>query len=136
MQISQEIDALRVIAINPVRYLVAPLLAAMLLTLPALTILSDLVALFGGALYCAGELSLPIDIFFERTFEVLVAEDVIHGVLKSFIFAVIVTLIGAGNGFNVSAVAEGVGQATTRAVVLGCIGIILADMVFTFLPSR
>ena len=53
MQISQEIDALRVIGINPVRYLVAPLLAAMLLTLPALTIMSDLLALAGGALYCA-----------------------------------------------------------------------------------
>jgi len=136
MQISQEIDALRVIGINPVRYLVAPLLAAMLLTMPALTILSDLVALFGGALYCAGELSLPIGIFFQRTFEILVAQDVLHGVLKSLIFAVIVTLIGAANGFNVSAGAEGVGRATTRSVVLGCIGIILADMVFTFLTSR
>ena len=136
MQISQEIDALRVIGINPVRYLVAPLLAAMLLTMPALTVLSDLVALFGGALYCAGELSLPIDIFFQRTFEILVVQDVLHGVLKSLIFAVIVTLIGAANGFNVSAGAEGVGRATTRSVVLGCIGIILADMVFTFLTSR
>ena len=107
-----------------------------LLTLPALTILSDLVALFGGALYCAGELSLPIGIFFDRVFEVLVVDDVIHGVLKSFIFAVIIVLIGAANGFNVNAGAEGVGRATTRAVVLGCIGIILADMVFTFLTSR
>jgi phospholipid/cholesterol/gamma-HCH transport system permease protein len=136
MQISQEIDALRVIGINPVRYLVAPLLAAMLLTLPALTIMSDLLALVGGALYCAGELSLPSDVFFNRTFEVLEVSDVVHGVAKSFVFAVIVTLIGAVNGFNVSAGAEGVGRATTRAVVLGCIGIILADMVFTFLLSR
>ncbi|HSQ04175.1 MAG TPA: ABC transporter permease [Burkholderiales bacterium] len=136
MQISQEIDALRVIGINPVRYLVAPLLAAMLLTLPALTIMSDLLALAGGALYCAGELSLPPGIFFNRTFEVLEVSDVVHGVAKSFVFAVIVTLIGAVNGFNVSAGAEGVGRATTRAVVLGCIGIILADMVFTFLLSR
>jgi len=136
MQISQEIDALRVIGINPVRYLVAPLLAAMLLTLPALTVLADLVALFGGALYCAGELSLPIGVFFDRTFEVLIVQDVLHGVLKSLIFAVIVTLIGAANGFSVTAGAEGVGRATTRAVVLGCIGIILADMVFTFLTSR
>ena len=136
MQISQEIDALRVIGINPVRYLVAPLLAAMLLTMPALTVLSDLVALFGGALYCAGELSLPIGIFFQRTFEILVVQDVLHGVLKSLIFAVIITLIGSANGFNVSAGAEGVGRATTRSVVLGCIGIILADMVFTFLTSR
>ena len=136
MQISQEIDALRVIGINPVRYLVAPLLAAMLLTLPALTVMSDLIALFGGALYCAGELSLPMGIFFERTFDVLVVQDVIHGVIKSLFFAVIITMIGAVNGFNVSAGAEGVGQATTRSVVLGCIGIILADMVFTFLTSR
>jgi phospholipid/cholesterol/gamma-HCH transport system permease protein len=136
MQISQEIDALRVIGINPVRYLVAPLLAAMLLTLPALTVMSDLVALFGGALYCAGELSLPMDVFFQRTFEALVVGDVIHGVVKSLFFAVIITLIGAANGFNVSAGAEGVGMATTRSVVLGCIGIILADMVFTFLTSR
>ena len=68
--------------------------------------------------------------------EVLVAQDVIHGVLKSFVFAVIITLIGAVNGFSVSAGAEGVGRATTRSVVLGCIGIILADMVFTFLTSR
>lgn len=136
MQISQEVDALRVIGINPVRYLVAPLLAAMLLTMPALTVMSDLVALFGGALYCAGELSLPMGIFFDRTFEVLVAGDVIHGVLKSFIFAVIITLIGVANGFSVTAGAEGVGRATTRSVVLGCIGIILADMVFTFLTSR
>ena len=118
----------------PTAYLLT--LAAMLLTLPALTVMSGLVALFGGALYCAGELSLPMGIFFERTFEVLVAQDVIHGVLKSFVFAVIITLIGAANGFSVSAGAEGVGRATTRSVVLGCIGIILADMVFTFLTSR
>lgn len=136
MQISQEIDALRVIGINPVRYLVAPLLAAMLLTLPALTIMSDLLALLGGALYCAGELSLPPAIFFARTFESLVAADVLQGVYKSLLFAVVITLIGAGNGFGVSAGAEGVGRATTRAVVLGSIGIILADMVFTFLTSR
>lgn len=136
MQISQEIDALRVIGINPVRYLVAPLLAAMLLTLPALTVMADLVALFGGALYCAGELSLPVDVFFSRVFAALEIGDVLQGVAKSLVFAVVITLIGAGNGFNVSAGAEGVGRATTRSVVLGCIGIILADMVFTFLASR
>ena len=136
MTISQEIDALRVIGINPVRYLVSPILAAMLLTLPALTIMSDLLALLGGALYCAGELSLPLPIFFARTFESLVAADALQGVYKSLIFAVVITMIGAVNGFGVTAGAEGVGRATTRAVVLGSIGIILADMVFTFLTSR
>ncbi|MBW7859734.1 MAG: ABC transporter permease [Rhodocyclaceae bacterium] len=136
MQISQEIDALRVIGINPVRYLVSPLLAAMLLTLPALTVLATVLGLGGGALYCAWGLSLPPEVFFDRSFDVLTTTDLTHGLLKSTVFAVIVTLIGAGNGFNVKAGAEGVGRATTRAVVLGCIGIILADMVFTFLTSR
>lgn len=136
MQISQEIDALRVIGINPVRYLVSPLLAAMLLMLPALTIMSDLLALTGGALYCAGELSLPVDVFFSRTFAALEIGDFLQGVAKSVVFSIVITLIGASNGFNVSAGAEGVGKATTRAVVLGSIGIILADMIFTFLTSR
>jgi len=95
-----------------------------------------LIALLGGALYCAGELSLPMGVFFDRTFAVLVEQDVLHGVFKSMVFAVIITLIGAANGFNVIAGAEGVGRATTRSVVLGCIGIILADMIFTYLTSR
>ncbi len=136
MQIAQEIDALRVIGINPVRYLVAPLLAALLLTLPALTVFADLAALTGGALYCAGELGLPLDVFFSRTFAALTVDDVLHGVGKSLIFAILIALIGAANGFGVSAGAEGVGRATTRSVVMGSVAIILADMVFTFLTSR
>ncbi|MBK9444689.1 MAG: ABC transporter permease [Betaproteobacteria bacterium] len=136
MQISQEIDALRVIGINPVRYLVAPLLAAMLLTLPALTIMSDLLALLGGALYCAGELSLPPAIFFSRVFEALVIDDVLQGVAKSLVFAVVITLIGCAT-VSASPLAPRASAAPRRlAVVLGSIGIILADMVFTFLTSR
>lgn len=136
MQISQEIDALRVIGINPVRYLVAPILAAMLLTLPALTVMADLLALLGAALYCAGDMGLPVNIFFDRTFAVLSAGDVLEGLAKSLLFAIVITLIGASNGFNVAAGAEGVGRATTRSVVLCCIAIILVDMVFSFFSSR
>lgn len=136
MQISQEIDALRVIGINPVRYLVSPLLAAMLLTVPALTVLANLSALAGGALYCAGALNLPPNIYLDRTFEVLQAQDVLQGIWKSLVFATVVTLIGAANGFQVKAGAEGVGRATTRAVVMGAITVILADSVFTWFLSR
>jgi phospholipid/cholesterol/gamma-HCH transport system permease protein len=136
MQISQEIDALCVIGINPVRFLVSPLLAAMLLTVPALTVLANLLALFGGALYCAAGLNLPLNVFFERAYEILKANDVMHGIYKSFVFAALVTLIGAANGFMVEAGAAGVGRATTRSVVLSAIAIILADMVFTYFQSR
>lgn len=136
MQISQEIDALCVIGINPVRFLVSPLLAAMLLTVPALTIMANVTALTGGALYCAAGLNLPPNVFLDRTFEVLEANDVMQGIYKSFVFATLITLIGAANGFMVKAGAEGVGRATTRSVVLGAIAIILADMVFTWFLSR
>lgn len=136
MQVSQEIDALRVLGINPVRYLVSPLLAALLVTLPSLTIVANLMALMGGAIYCSLELGLPISAFFERTFAVVKTDDIMEGIDKSFIFATIIAMIAATNGFSVRAGAEGVGRATTRSVVLSIIAIILTDMVFTYFVNR
>lgn len=136
MRVSQEIDALQVMGINPVRYLVTPLLAALLLTLPALTIVANLVALVGGALYCLLELHMPLAAFFDTTFAVLKSGDVLGGISKSFAFATLIAMIGAINGFQVTSGAEGVGRATTRSVVLCITSIILADMVFTWYLSR
>jgi phospholipid/cholesterol/gamma-HCH transport system permease protein len=136
MQVSQEIDALLVIGINPVRYLVAPLLAALVITLPCLTILANLAALLGGSVYCSIMINLPIPVFFDRTFDSLVAWDVVQGIIKSMVFAATIALVGASNGFQVTAGAEGVGRATTRSVVLAIVYIILIDAVFTFLMSR
>ncbi len=136
MQIGQEIDALRVIGINPVRYLVAPALLAMLVMLPLLTFLSDLMGLLGGGLYARIELGLSLTAYFDQTFAVLTVGDVRQGLIKSVVFAVIVTLVGVSNGFNVTGGAEGVGRATTRAVVLSIAYIILADMIFTYFLTR
>lgn len=136
MQVSQEIDALRVMGINPVRYLVAPLLLALLLTLPALTVLANFSALLGGALYCSQAINLPVDIFFERVFAALKVDDILQGLIKSLVFATIIALVGACNGFQVRSGAEGVGRATTRAVVLAIVYIILTDAVFTYFLNR
>lgn len=136
MQVSQEIDALLVIGINPVRYLVSPLLLALLLTLPALTVLANFVALLGGALYCSLMISLPVPIFFDRAFAALESADIMQGLIKSAVFAATIALVGASNGFQVRAGAEGVGRATTRSVVLAIVYIILIDTVFTYLLSR
>ncbi|HQL10731.1 MAG TPA: ABC transporter permease [Lentisphaeria bacterium] len=136
MQVSQEIDALRVLGINPVRYLVSPLLAALLLTLPALTVLANFTALLGGALYCALSLNLPVVIFFERAAAILEVGDVLEGLSKSLVFAVNIALVGACNGFKVTAGAEGVGRATTRSVVLSIVYIIIIDAVFTYFLNR
>ena len=136
MQVAQEIDALSVIGINPVRYLVSPLLIAMLVTMPALVVMSNLVALSGGALYCNLELGMPFSAYLESVIDAVKPSDVLQGLSKSIVFAIIITLVGASNGFLVKAGAEGVGRATTRSVVLSIASIILADMIFSYFQSR
>lgn len=136
MHESQELDALRVIGISPIRYLATPILVAMLLMLPTLTILADVMGLLGGGAFTAAEMQTPLGTYIARTYEVLSVEDLRQGLVKSLVFAVIITLVGISNGFQVRGGAEGVGRATTRAVVLSISGIVLADMVFTFFLNR
>ncbi len=136
MQVNQEIDALRVMGINPVRYLVAPALMAMLIMVPTLTFFSDLAGLLGGAIYTGIELGLSMDAYVDRTITSLVVGDVMQGMVKSVVFAMIITLVGVSNGFSVSGGAEGVGKATTRSVVLSISYIVIADMIFTYFLNR
>lgn len=136
MMETQEIDALRVIGVNPVRYLVSPVLLAMLIMMPALTILGDLMGLAGGALYTTITLNMTLENFAFRTLEVLNLSDIFQGLIKSLIFSVLITIIGASNGFQVRGGAEGVGIATTRSVVLAISSIVMADMIFTYFVNR
>lgn len=133
---AQEIDALRVIGINPVRYLVAPILLALVIVLPCLTILGDFMGLFGGAIFTGIELQLPLGLYFDRTFEALTINDVMQGLIKSVMFAVIIALVGVSNGFQVTGGAEGVGRATTRAVVMSISLVVISDMIFTYIMNR
>ena len=136
MQVSQEIDALRVMSINPVRYLASPVLAAMLVMVPALSFLADFAGCLGGAVFSRLELGLSFDAYLDRTIEALAMDDVMQGLIKSFVFGIIITIIGISNGFQVSGGAEGVGHATTRSVVLSISYIVLADMLFTYFLNR
>ena len=136
MQINAEIDALRVMGINPVRFLVAPALFAMLIIVPALTFLSDLVALFAAGLFVSFDLGLSMAAYWSQTIEILSIDDLWHGLGKSVIFAVLITLIGVANGASVSGGAEGVGRVTTRAVVQSIAAIVITDMLFAFIATR
>lgn len=136
MKEAQEIDALCVIGIDPVRYLVAPILIAVLMTLPALTILGDLLGMLGGAVYTSFELNMTVSGYMARSLDVISAWDVMQGLIKSLLFAVIIVAIGVINGFQVQGGAEGVGRATTRSVVLAISFIVIADMIFTFFLTR
>lgn len=136
MQVSQEIDALRVMSINPVRYLVSPIIIAMLIMVPMLTFFSDLAALLGGAVYAELELDLSYAAYWDRCLEVVEIDDLMQGLIKSVVFAVIIALVGVGNGFSVTGGAEGVGRSTTRSVVMSISLIVLSDMVFTYFLNR
>ena len=133
---SQEIDALQVIGINPVRYLAAPALLAMLIAMPVLTIFGDLMGMLGGAVYTSYELGMSIDVYMSRSFDVINTFDLMQGIFKSIVFAVLIVIVSVLNGFQVKGGAEGVGLATTRSVVMSISLIVIADMIFTFFLSR
>ena len=136
MQVNQEIDALRVMGIDPVRYLVAPVLIAMVIMVPAVTLFADLAAMLGGAVYCNLELGLGYAPYWDQATAFITANDVLQGLVKSLVFAVIIGLVGVSNGFSVTGGAEGVGRSTTRAVVLSISYVVLADMTFTYFLNK
>ena len=136
MTINQEVDALRVMGISPVRFLVAPPLLAMLIMVPALTFWADLVGLLGAGIYVSLDLGMSLTAYWDRIFEVVTVDDLFHGLGKSAIFAVLITLVGVVNGATVSGGAEGLGRATTRAVVQSIAAIIVTDMLFVFVVTR
>jgi phospholipid/cholesterol/gamma-HCH transport system permease protein len=135
MVISQEIDALKVMGINPVRYIVAPSLVGMMIVLPALTLWSIGISLVGSALYVAPQIGTTMGAFFSQVNASIDADDLVHGLTKSLIFAVLITIVSVIDGISVKGGAEGVGRVTTSAVVHGISAIVLTDMVFVFMTT-
>lgn len=136
MKINQEIDALKVMGINPTRYLVVPALLAMVVMVPALTMFSDLIGLLAAGIYVGVDLGISLAAYFDEVREILSVDDLWHGLGKSAIFAVLIAVIGVVNGASVVGGAEGVGKATTRAVVQSISAIIVTDMIFAFVVTR
>jgi phospholipid/cholesterol/gamma-HCH transport system permease protein len=133
MTVSEEIDALDTMGINPVRYLVLPRFIALLIMMPCLAILSDYLGIIGGYLISAMKLDMSFAYYKDLTIEALKLKDVFTGLIKSVSFAVIISMIGCYQGLIVSGGAEGVGQGTTKSVVNSLIFVIAADSFFTAL---
>jgi phospholipid/cholesterol/gamma-HCH transport system permease protein len=136
MKINQEIDALTVMGIDPVRYLVVPPLVAMVVMVPALTMWAHLVSLFGAGLYVSFSLEMSFGAYGQQVIDALRLADLAHGLAKSLIFAVLITLVGVVNGALVTGGAEGVGRMTTRSVVHAISAIVITDMIFVFAVTR
>ena len=136
MRINQEIDSLTVMGISPVRFLVTPALVAMTVMVPLLTLWADLVALFAAGLYVSADLEISLAAYTDEVINLLKVNDLMHGLSKAAIFAVLVTLVGVLNGSSVTGGAEGVGRMTTRSVVQAISAIIVTDMIFAFAVTR
>jgi phospholipid/cholesterol/gamma-HCH transport system permease protein len=132
MNMAQEIDALRVMGIAPVRYLVSPVLLAMLVVMPLLTILADVMAILGGGVITGMELHIAMPVYIDRVLLALAPFDIAQGLIKSLVFGTLIALVATSNGFSATGGAEGLGKATTRSVVMCIAAIVIADMVFTF----
>lgn len=131
MSVNEQIEALETMGISPVRYLVVPKLLSLLVMLPCLTVIGDLAGLLGG--YVIGVWSLQINsgLYLQTAFDYLTLKDIYTGLSKPFIFAFIITLVGAYQGFKTTGGAVGVGRNTTISVVMSFILIIVADCFVT-----
>ncbi|MCK9603689.1 MAG: ABC transporter permease [Candidatus Omnitrophica bacterium] len=133
MQVTEQIDALEAFATNPIKYLVVPRFLALMIVMPLLTLYADAVGIFGSYLICVNKLGISSSMYWQVMFDSLLFKDIFTGLFKTIFFGMIIALVSCYEGFNVQGGAEGVGQATTRAVVKTFIMIIIADCFFTAL---
>ncbi|MFH0790725.1 MAG: ABC transporter permease [Candidatus Omnitrophota bacterium] len=133
MQVTEQIDALETLATNPIKYLVVPRFIALTIMLPLLTLYADIIGIFGSYLICVYKLGISSSMYLHVTFDSLLYKDLFTGLSKTMFFGMIIAFVSCYEGFNVEGGAEGVGQATTRSVVISFIMIIIADCFFTAL---
>ncbi len=131
MNVTEQIDALRSMAADPVKKLVAPKLAATLIMLPALTLIGDFLGILGGALIAIYQLNLSLGLYANDVLQALNLSDIASGVGKSFFFAYFIAIIGCFNGLRAKGGADGVGRATTNTVVWAAIMVLVSDFFLT-----
>ena len=131
MKVSEEIEALEVMAINPIQYLVVPRFLAMLVMLPVLTIFGNYIGVFGGWAVCRFALDFNTAGYIMRALESAETWDLYSGVIKSGVFAWIIITIACNAGLHVDGGAEGVGQATTTAVVQSLLAMLVTNALLT-----
>ena len=131
MAVTEQVDALRALGASPIRTLVVPRMIAIMIMLPALTVLAGLVGILGGLVIGTTELRVAADFYLNSLMQTMVVQDVVSGVGKSFFFAFFIGIIACRNGLRVVGGADGVGRATTRTVVEASIAVLVSDFFLT-----
>jgi phospholipid/cholesterol/gamma-HCH transport system permease protein len=131
MKVNEEIDAMETMALDPIRFLVAPKLFAMLLMMPCLTIWADFMGVVGGSVFGVAAAGFTFTTYIRATLSALVLRDIITGLVKSLMFGLVITTVGCQEGLRTGLGAEEVGRSTTSAVVKSIFLVIMVDLVFT-----
>ena len=136
MKVTEQIDAMELLAIDPMRYLVMPRVVACVVMLPVLTIFSDLLAILGGMVVAQASIGVSTATFVEGLRMFFYVDDIISGILKATAFGGIIGLMGCYNGFRTHGGAQGVGKSTMQAVVSSCILILITNYFLASLLFR
>jgi len=131
MRVTEQIDALYVMAANPVKHLIVPRVIAGVLMVPLLTVVADFTGILGGYFVGVHILGINSGIFIKNITRLVDLNDIYNGLVKAACFGLILSLVGCYKGFNTYGGAEGVGRATTEAVVLASIAILISDYLLT-----
>ncbi|MBW2612372.1 MAG: ABC transporter permease [Deltaproteobacteria bacterium] len=131
MRVTEQIDALYTMSVNPVQYLIMPRVIASIMMLPVLTIVSDFIGIVGGYFVGVRLLNINSGIFVARIIEFVALSDIVNGLIKSAVFGLILSLVGCYKGFGTFGGAAGVGRATTQSVVISSVSILISDYFLT-----
>src|ERR1700756_1918124 len=130
MQVSEEVEAIEAMGIGPLRFLVAPRMLALILLMPCLSPVSNLAAIFASSLVCKAFFSIAFPYFFDLVKDSLLIRDIITGILKSFLFGLLIAAIACYRGLTVKGGAAGVGSSTTSSVVTAITAVIGVDTLY------
>jgi len=131
MKVNEEIDALETMALEPIPFLVAPKFLAMMLMVPCLTTWADLMGICGGASFGVTSAGFTWTTYFRATLNAIEMRDILLGLVKAFMFGVVITAVGCKEGFSTGLGSEEVGRSTTSAVVKSIFMVVAVDLVFT-----
>jgi phospholipid/cholesterol/gamma-HCH transport system permease protein len=127
MKVTEQIDALYTLGTDPVRYLVIPRLIAFLVVLPILTVISDFTGIIGGLFVARVKYDIPTIVYWHDIIDNMEVRHFVHGFLKTFIFAFVVSMVSSYKGVTTRGGAEGVGKSTTAAVVMSMVLVLVLD---------
>ena len=131
MRVSQQIDAIRALGTNPLQKLVIPKVIACMIAAPLLTIMANFLGVFGGMMIAASQLGVSAYDYFFKSFEIITARDVTGGLVKAVVFGCIIGVVGCYHGLTTEGGTTGVGNSTTRSVVMASVFVLFFDFILT-----